>query len=139
MPIFPLRDYQDYAVSCIINHIKYKPDSHGYIKACGGAGKSIMIAAIAEYCYDAGKRIVILQRNEKLLTQNRDKFALQYRDHIGIYCSGLREKDLTRPITIASIQSIYAQGAEAKPAICLIDEVQNLHPDDEGDTQYWQF
>lgn len=141
MPIFPLRDYQDYAVSCIMNHIKYKPDANGYIKASGGAGKSLMIAAVAEYCYSMGKKVVILTRNEKLLTQNRDKFSVLFRPHVGIYCSGLSQRDLGKQITIASIQSIYKLGETIapRPDIVLIDEVQNLHPDDESDTQYWQF
>lgn len=137
MPCFPLRDYQDYAVSCAVTHLKYKPDENGYIKACGGAGKSVMIAALAENCYDMGKTVVVLARSEKLLTQNRAKFHERYLPHIGIYCSGLGEKMLDKPITIASIQSIWDK--RLQPDICLIDEVQNLHPDDGGDTQYWQF
>lgn len=131
------RPYQDYALTAIKNWIKYKPDSNGYVKAPGGSGKSVLIAKTAEFCFDAGKRIIILARNEKLLTQNRDKFAQEYWQHIGIYCAGIGEKILHRPITIASIQSIYEQIVPCD--ILLIDEVQNLHPDDESDTQYWKF
>lgn len=140
MPVFPLRDYQEYAVSCVINHIKYKPDKNGYVKAPGGSGKSMMIAATAEYCHASHqKKVVILTRNEKLLTQNKQKFSSSFEPFIGIYCASLGEKNLKRPITIASIQSIYGEGAILKPDICLIDEIHNLHPDEEGDTQYWKF
>jgi len=135
------RPYQDYALTAIKNWIKYKPDSNGYVKAPGGSGKSVLIAKTAEFCFDAGKRIIILARNEKLLTQNRDKFSPEYWQHIGIYCAGIGEKILHRPITIASIQSIYSMGEALNGGnlILLIDEVQNLHPDDESDTQYWKF
>ncbi len=138
---YELRPYQDYALIAIKNWIKYKPDSNGYVKAPGGSGKSVLIAKTAEFCFDAGKKIIILARNEKLLTQNRDKFAQQYQGHIGIYCAGIGEKILDRPITIASIQSIHSMGEAFKGdnVILLIDEVQNLHPDDESETQYWKF
>lgn len=135
--MYELRPYQDYALSAIKNWLKYKPGVNGYVKAPGGAGKSVLIAKTAEFCFDAGKRVIILARNEKLLTQNRDKFSAPYQEHIGIYCAGIGEKILTKPITIASIQSINAQQTTAD--ILLIDEIQNLHLDDESDTQYWKF
>lgn len=134
---FTLRPYQSYAVDATKNWIKYKPTTNGYVKAPGGAGKSVLIAKTAEYCFDAGKRVIILARNEKLLTQNRAKFAMPYQEHIGIYCAGIGEKVLHKPITIASIQSINQQTIPCD--ILLIDEVQNLHPDDESYTQYWKF
>lgn len=139
MPVFDLRPYQQHAVSAILNWIKYFPDKHGYIKASGGAGKSVMIAAVAEFCHDRGDRIIILARNEKLLTQNHAKFSPAYLPFIGIYCAGLGERDLSKPITIASIQSIHDKGIHLNANKCLIDEVQNLHPDEESDTQYWKF
>lgn len=139
--IYTLRPYQEYAVDCVKTWIKYKPDVNGYVKAPGGAGKSVLIAKTAEYCFDMGKHVIALARSEKLLTQNRAKFAAAYQPHIGIYCAGIGEKTLNKPITIASIQSIHALGAQFKQdnLIVLIDEVQNLHPDDDGDTQYWNF
>lgn len=136
---FTLRPYQEYAIDAVKNWIKYKPTSNGYVKAPGGSGKSVLIAKTAEFCFDAGKRVIILARNEKLLTQNRAKFGNAYLPHIGIYCAGIGEKILSRPITIASIQSIYSMGRDISCHTLLIDEVQNLHPDDKSDTQYWKF
>jgi superfamily II DNA or RNA helicase len=131
LPKFQLRDYQIPAVDAAIKHIASSGDNF-YIKAAGGAGKSVLIAAIAEHCYDISKRVLILARNEKLLTQNRNKFSANY--PVGLYCAGLGEKDLSQPITIASIQSIYNKSPKAD--IILVDEAQNIHPDSESETQY---
>lgn len=136
---FVLRPYQEFAIDAVKNWIKYKPETNGYVKAPGGSGKSILIAKTAEFCFDAGKRVIILARNEKLLTQNRAKFSPQYQEHIGIFCAGIGEKNLGKPITIASIQSIHGYGKEITADIILIDEVQNLHSDEDSDTQYWKF
>ena len=141
--MFTLRPYQSYALDCIKNFIQYTPCANGYCKAPGGAGKSVLIAKTAEFCYSLGYHVVCLARNEKLLTQNRAKFSAEYQEHIGIYCAGLGEKTINKPITIASIQSIYDKGIYLsqgeKKTIVLIDEVQNLHPDDDSETQYWKF
>lgn len=139
MPIFPLRPYQDKAVNAVNRWIYYRKDN-GYLKAAGGAGKSIMIAATAEYAYkELGKKTIILARSEKLLSQNRAKFLPELHNNIGIYCAGIGEKDLSKPITIATIQSIYTQGLNLKADLILIDEVQNLHSNSDSDTQYWKF
>ena len=139
MPIYPLRPYQLPAVEALKNWIEYRNES-GYLKAAGGAGKSIMIADIAEWCFNRGERVVVLARSEKLLTQNKAKFAEKYHPHIGLYCAGLGEKTLDKAITVASIQSIANKGSElGKIDRILIDEIQNLHNDPESDTQYWNF
>ena len=138
MPVFELRPYQIPAVEAIQRWVQYRKES-GYLKAAGGAGKSVLIAALAEWCFDNNKRVIILARSEKLLVQNKAKFAEQYQPHIGIYCAGLGEKELSKPITIASIQSIAKKGSELNADIVIIDEIQNLHNNPDSDTQYWNF
>ena len=76
--MFELRDYQVSAIEAALNWIKYKPDESGFITAAGGAGKSVMIAKIAEAVCDMGRRVVILARNEKLLRQNKAKISPSY-------------------------------------------------------------
>jgi len=97
-------------VDAAVNHFRYRSGVHGYVTAPGGSGKSHMIAGVAERIYDLGVgKVVVLARSEKLLSQNKSKFAPSYHSLIGVYCAGLGEKDLTKPITIASAQSIAGQ------------------------------
>lgn len=133
--IYQLRDYQESAVHAALNWIKYRSSVNGYVTAPGGSGKSVMIAKVAEACFDLGKTVIILARNEKLLRQNRAKISPQY--PVGIYCAGLNEWDVSKPITIASIQSIC--NILVKPDVILVDECHEINPDSESETQYWKF
>ncbi len=139
MPLYPLRDYQQEAHRAVMNWIKYRPGQNAYVKAPGGAGKSVLIAACAEACYALGERVAILTRSEKLLTQNFAQLAPEYQQFAGIYCAGIGRYELDKPILFASIQSITNKGKNLKINRVLIDEIQNLHPDEESDTQYWNF
>ena len=139
MPLYPLRDYQQEAHRAVMNWIKYRPGQNAYVKAPGGAGKSVLIAACAEACYALGERVAILTRSEKLLTQNFAQLAPEYQQFSGIYCAGIGRYELDKPILFASIQSITNKGKDLKINRVLIDEIQNLHPDEESDTQYWNF
>ena len=132
---YALRDYQAAVVDAAYNFCAYR-NGHGYIKAPGGSGKSVMIAKLAERLYDDGHKIVIMARNEKLLRQNKAKFAAKYQDDIGIYCAGIGEKDLSKRITIASAQSIAGQRMDGIGFV-LIDECHELPEEQRG--QYWQF
>lgn len=139
--MYELREYQESVVKACAAWIKYRAGVHGYVTSPGGSGKSIMIAKVAEFCYDSGFAVLILARSEKLLTQNKAKLSDNYQPHIGIYCAGLDEKDLSKPITIASIQSLAGadiMGAlEGKRLICLVDECDEISPDSDDESQYW--
>lgn len=138
--LYHLRDYQQSAVDAACAFIKYR-SGNGYITAPGGSGKSIKIAKVAEFLASLGERVIILARSERLLTQNRNKLAPEYRAQAGIYCAGLGEKDASKLITIASIQSIAnIEANELNPfSYALVDECDEIHPDPQSDTQYWQF
>ena len=137
---YTLRDYQAPAVQAAFNFVQYV-EGNGYITAAGGSGKSVMIAALADRLVNAGYHPVILARNEKLLRQNKDK--LPRPELATIYCAGIGEKDLGGDIIIASVQSIAGQiippHREGRKLICLVDECDEIHPDENSDTQYWQF
>lgn len=134
MTTFKLRDYQEAAVNAASNFIKYQ-EGHGYIKAPGGSGKSVMIAKLAERLYDLGLNVVILARSEKLIRQNREKLDRPY----GTYSAGIGEKDAGQRITVGTIQSLEAIKLPHKPDVALVDECDEIHPDKESDTQYWKF
>ncbi len=134
-----LRDYQKAVIEAAFNFIKYTPEKHGYVKSPGGSGKSIMIAKLAERCFDDGKIIIILTRSEKLLRQNKSKLGEKYQAQTGIYCGGLNEYEIEKDITIATIQSIV--NAEynyiPKNLVVIIDEFHEV-PTNE-DSQYRKF
>lgn len=134
---FKLRPYQQSVLDATRAHIKYFSEEHGYIVAAGGSGKSVMIASVAEACYDMGKRVCLLARSEKLLRQNRDKFGPEYYEHTGMYCAGLGLKELDKPITVASIQSIARAKDIPQFDVMLVDEAHNINETSEG--QYWDF
>lgn len=132
-----LRDYQKSAVDAALNFFKYRAPHHGYVTAPGGSGKSHMIAGVAERIFDMDVgRVVVMARSEKLLSQNKNKFAPEYHPHIGVYCAGLGVKQLDMPITIASAQSIAGQSLDNVAAI-LVDECDEISPDEES--QYQKF
>lgn len=130
------RDYQQNVASAVCNFIKYT-QRNGFVTSPGGSGKSIMIAMVAQACADMGLTVDILARSERLLTQNKAKLAPAYQEKAGIYCASLGEKDLTRPITIASIQSIAGQ--KKKTDIILCDEAHEINANSDEDTQYWNY
>lgn len=138
--MFNLRSYQSPAIDSLYNFVRFD-SGHGYCKAPGGSGKSVLIAKLAERLFDAGYRVVILARSEKLITQNFDKMASQYLEHIGVYCAGLGHSIHYRPITIGTIQSLanVTLPTSDKPLIALVDECDEIHPDPESNTQYWNF
>ena len=137
---FNLRSYQSPAIDSLYNFVRFD-SGNGYCKAPGGSGKSVLIAKLAERLFDAGFRVVILARSEKLITQNFDKIAQKYVEHIGVYCAGLGSAVHYRPITIGTIQSLanVILPENTKPLIALVDEADEIHPDPESNTQYWNF
>ena len=136
--MFSLRNYQIPAVEAAVNHVRYRRPLHGYIKAPGGSGKSVMIAATAQSVCDMGLRSIILARSERLLRQNKEKLHPEYQERCGIYCAALGEKDPSKQITIASIQSI-AKLKNVKFDVALVDECDEIDEEQSGDSQYWSF
>lgn len=131
-----LRDYQVSVVDSVMNFIKYR-SGNGYCTCPGGSGKSVMIARVAEYALALYPRILILTNNEKLLRQNRAK--LSHPKAAGIYCAALGEKDSSKPITLASIQSIVSHPHPCPQYdLVLVDEC-DLIPDDQEQGQFWKF
>jgi len=136
---YQLRDYQSYAVDSCVNFIKYCAGVSGFGVAPGGSGKSIIIAKIAESAVNLDKRVIVLARSEKLLRQNKEKIAPEIHPRVGIYCASIGERDFDKDITIASIQSIANLQETLKPDLILVDECHEIHPDSDGETQYWEF
>lgn len=106
------------------------------VEACVGAGKSLMIAALAQRA-DAelpGTRVLVLVHQKELLEQNVDKIVTIWPEaNVGIYSAGAGRKDLGCQITYATIGSIYRDAhLLGRIDIVLADECHLINPKDTG-------
>jgi len=115
-----LRQYQQAAVNAIV--AKARLGSNVLASLPTGSGKSWIIA---ELCRLANGRVCVMAHVRELLTQNADKIAQLTDKPVGIYCAGLGEKDATKPITVASVQSIVRGHHEPFTAI-VVDECHRI-------------
>ncbi len=123
-----LRPYQQKA----IERIKWGMtlDGHDLLQLPTGAGKSIVIAELANYF---NQDILILQPSVEILEQNKKKLA-QYvdEDEIGVYSASYGEK-IIKKYTFATIGSVYKVPEEFEHfKIVLLDEAHLLNPKDTG-------
>ena len=98
-----LRDYQQECVCAIENAIIDEQD-RALVGLPTAAGKTIIFCSLTQ----SWRRSVLILVNKNILVpQTVDKLS-KFVSHfdIGIYNAGMREKDLTRPITVASVQSL---------------------------------
>ncbi|MDI9445650.1 MAG: DEAD/DEAH box helicase [Planctomycetota bacterium] len=115
-----LRQYQQSAVNAIV--AKARQGASVLASLPTGSGKSWIIA---ELCRIATGRVLVLAHVKELLVQNADKIAQLTDKPIGLYCAGLGEKDATKPVTVASVQSIVRARPEPFTAI-VVDEVHRV-------------
>lgn len=96
-----LRSYQKDAIEACLNHLQTK-DTNPIISATGGAGKSIIIAKIAEIL---NKPCLILADRKELLSQNHSKFHPDC--DVGVASAGLDLWEFNKQIVIGGIQTVY--------------------------------
>ncbi len=132
------RWYQEQATDAAWRFLCSRPGSPVIILPTG-AGKSLVLAMLAQRAIEAAGRVVMLAHRKELLQQNADKLrALLPGTDIGIYSAGLKSRDTEHDILVAGIQSIYSRAGEIGARhLVLIDEV-HLVPDD-GDGMYRSF
>ena len=100
MAVFQLRDYQQDAVSAVLNHFR-KTNESAVIVLPTGSGKSLVIAELARL---AKRKILVLTHVKELVEQNHQKYET-YGVTAGIYSAGLKLKETQHQVTFASIQS----------------------------------
>ena len=107
-----LRPYQQRALDELWTWFGKHDGGNPVVEACVGAGKSLMIAALAQRADTEypGTRILVLVHQKELLEQNVEKIlAIWPQADVGIYSAGAGRKELGRQITYATIGSIYKQ------------------------------
>lgn len=101
-----------------------------------GSGKSHCIAAI---CKDALQnwpetRVVMLTHQQELIEQNYDKLLAHWPNApVGIYSAGLRKRNLSEPITFASIGSVRNRAKEIGHCdLIIVDEAHRISNEEMG-------
>ncbi len=134
-----LRPYQEDALSGVF-HWWQTRDDNGLVVLPTGTGKSLVIAALCQTCFewDRKVRIVMLTHVRELVAQNFEELIKLWPEApAGINSAGLKRREV-KQITFASIQSVYKRAEKfQKVDIVLIDEA-HLIPRD-GSTMYQRF
>ena len=125
-----LRPYQQECVEAIWRNL----DRH--VVAClpTGAGKSLAVAELVRRFMEyPDTKILILTHKRELIRQNYNELTghLPYKAEIGIFCAGLRSKQL-RQITIASVQSLINTEDLPPFELIIVDEAHLIPHKQEG-------
>lgn len=127
-----LRDYQLECIEATWEEL-YKGES-ALVQAPTGSGKTLTFSHLIKKSLDqvAGMRICVLMGRIDLVLQTEAAIArVVDRYHIGAYCGTLNRREINRPVTVASIQSI-ANAETPTFNLLIVDEVHNLDQEDDG-------
>lgn len=131
-----LRDYQSRTLDELWSWFGRHESGNPIVEACVGAGKSLMIAALAQRANAEypGTRILVLVHQKELLEQNIDKLIKIWPTaDVGLYSAAIGRKQLGRQITYATIGSIYKRAHElGRIDIVLADECHLINPKETG-------
>jgi len=136
-----LRPYQNQAVQAVYSSLRDRGDNPCVVIPTGG-GKTLVLAQL---CWDIVNRwnckVVVLAHVKELLQQGMEKLSAIYpqaEENIGIYSAGLDQKDSTKPITFAGIQSAFRNPQDFDDIdFIIVDEAHRI-PED-GDGMYRSF
>lgn len=126
-----LRDYQESAVRAVIDWLRYKGEPAIAVLPTG-SGKTHVIKALAEHYAGQGLRVLIMAHRKELLSQTGEKID----GDVGYYSASIGEKDISRQITVAGVQSIARLEHSNAFDVILIDECHLVPNGKRG--QYWQ-
>lgn len=128
MPI-QLRDYQHECLNAVWNEINNY--STALVCLSTGAGKSVIIYELLRKAITSKPDIkcLVLFNRVTLLTQLSGRFKQALGDeNVGIYCGTKQEWDLSRAVTVGSIQSIDSENLNFN--LIIVDECHNLGDSD---------
>lgn len=102
--MWQLREYQQEAVNAAKSHL-IESDEPAILDLATGAGKSLIIAALAEWIHKAGKRVLVLTHSSDLVAQNAAKYRATGAK-CGIYSAKLNKKEAENHVIFAGVQSV---------------------------------
>jgi len=125
-----LRPYQLEAHDAVINWVK-KNRSPCLVEAATGAGKSHIIAAIAEtvHAISSGKHVLVLQPSAELVEQNADKYRATGAK-CSIFSASAGEKSLKHPVVFGTPLTVKNRISRfgSQFATVVIDECHGMTP-----------
>jgi DNA repair protein RadD len=131
-----LRPYQSRTLDELWAWFSKHDGGNPIVEACVGAGKSLMIAALAQRADTEfkGTRILVLVHQKELLEQNVDKLVRIWPEaNVGLYSAAIGRKDLGCQLTYATIGSIYKRAFDlGRIDIVLADECHLINPKEAG-------
>lgn len=129
----PLRPYQRDGIRAALTYLDQGGQS-GLLVWPTGAGKSVAVAEIAQRYVESGRRVLIATHIAELVSQ--DAAACERAlgaDAVGINAASLGRRDSDRPVTVASVQSVFRRpdwlGAVD---LVMIDEAHLLSHEQDG-------
>lgn len=125
----PLRPYQQNAHDAAWQHVKTSIDPC-LIEAATGAGKSHIIAALADTIHNAtGKRVLCLAPSAELVVQNREKF-LATGNNASMFSASAGAKELRHKVVFGSPLTVKNRISSFKAgyAAVIVDEAHGLTP-----------
>ena len=129
-----LRYYQEEAVTATVDALR--SNLNPAIQLPTGAGKSLVIAALAAKFQKRGGRMIVLTHVKELVQQNENTLKrFSPETPTGVCCSGLNRDEPDQPIIFASIQSVFKRGAEFASQglnLIVVDEAHMVPPDGDG-------
>lgn len=130
MITYNLRPYQQEAHDAVINFV-LTSKMPCLVEAATGAGKSLIIAAIAKTIHrmSKGKSILVLCPNKEILEQNREKY-LGTGEPASIFSASLGSKCLRHPVIFGTPQSVKnnVEKFGERFAMVIIDEAHGITP-----------
>lgn len=125
-----LRWYQQEAVDAALVWVRRSVEPC-VIEAATGAGKSHVIAAIAEILHEisGGKHVLCLAPSAELVTQNREKFLATGRP-ASVYSASAGSKCLRHPVVFGTPGTVKAAARRIGSRFCavIIDEAHGITP-----------
>ena len=116
-----LRPYQQEAINAARQSFA-KTKEPIVIHASVGAGKSLMIASIADGVVKKGGTVLVIAPSMELVEQNCEEYySYTKKTDFGICCSSLGKKQIHKPVTFATPGSIVNKTLN-NPTLILIDE-----------------
>jgi DNA repair protein RadD len=130
------RPYQSRIVEDLWTWFGRHPDGNPIVEACVGAGKSMMVAMIAQRAMTdfPGTRIAVVVPSKELLMQNVEElYSVWPEANAGVYSAAVNKKQLGFDLTYATIGSIYKQAHRmGRIDLILADECHLINPKDTG-------
>lgn len=130
-----LRPYQQKTINMLYDYLEHSAGNPCLVLPTG-AGKSIIVAKIAEDTLKAYQKakVLMLTHSKELISQNAEKLLTIWPNApLGLYSAGLGRKELFEPIVYAGIQSIGKKAdITGHVDLCLIDECHLISHKNEG-------